>query len=128
METKYIQNLTDQDIEEIISVCAVIFDGQTIIQMERKERYIVVRLSEETIYLIYDYAFEGFPRQENALDKFAKWMTKKFGARYLTELANKLFKVDVYRKEVEEANARLTAAYNKSDAFVDRIQKEMEEK
>lgn len=127
METKYIQKLTDQDVEKIIDICAVTFDGQTIKKIKRKEYSIVVTMSDETTYFVYDYAFEGFPRTENAIEKYVMWMTKKFGTRYTTEFAERLYRVPVFGKEVEEANARLTAALNNSDAFVDKIIKKMKE-
>lgn len=127
MKTKYIQKLTDQDVEKIIDTCVVTFDGQTIKTIKRKEHSIVVTMSDETTYFVYDYAFEGFPRTENAVEKYVMWMTEKFGTRYTTEFAERLYKVPVFSKEVEEANARLTAALNNSDAFVDKIIKKMKE-
>ena len=52
METKYIQKLTDQDVEKIIAICAVTFDGQTIKKIKRKEYSIVVTMSDETTYFV----------------------------------------------------------------------------
>lgn len=126
--TKYIHNLTDEDIKEIARLC---FENDEEVDhtwmshvLNGWSDNILVVSKEDNEFQIYDLrivATHGYRKKENADDLFSNFMYKKFGEQYLNDYADRIHMVSFYGGKAHEADKIWQMAKQISLEHIERI-------